>query len=121
MDFCGCGEDVALKQMFEEEEEATFSTAEGKRTDAAFYTPVARRSGASKTASVENRQEDIVVETVESDGTMERQTVFDPRGRDVPEPLETMPEEEATKDETKKDGKKMFKLPKLSKRRSSKK
>ena len=124
MDFCGCGEDIALKQMFEDEEEATFSTTtEGKEA----YKPVQTRSIASRPI-VDNR-EDIVVETVESDGTMERQTVFDPKGRDTPTPPEpdeiksgekTENSDTTIKTENKKGTKKLFKLPKLKKIRSKK-
>lgn len=119
MDFCGCGEDIALQQMFAEEEQATFSTSEQKLADPASKRPVASRSVSVKPFT-EGRQEDVVVETVDSDGTMERQTVFNPKGRDAPSG-ETEDETEAadikeTKIETKKGSKTMFKLPKLKKR-----
>eukprot|EP00526_Cylindrotheca_closterium_P020067 CAMPEP_0113647154 /NCGR_PEP_ID=MMETSP0017_2-20120614/24950_1 /TAXON_ID=2856 /ORGANISM="Cylindrotheca closterium" /LENGTH=141 /DNA_ID=CAMNT_0000559173 /DNA_START=76 /DNA_END=498 /DNA_ORIENTATION=+ /assembly_acc=CAM_ASM_000147 len=128
MDFCGCGEDIALKQMFSEEEQGTFSTSEHKTAvDPAATKPVASRSvAAAAKPCEEHRQEDIVVETVESDGTMERQTVFNPKGRDAPaetpgaESSESETEADdgkATKNNgTKKGSKKMFKLPKLKKR-----
>lgn len=120
MDFCGCGEDIALKQMFSEEEQATFSaTADGKAI------PVMFRPMSSKSYT-ENRQEEVVVETVESDGTMERQMVFNPKGRDspAPEPTGTQSEEEetessgpqVTKIENKKNSKNPFKMLKLKKR-----
>lgn len=125
MDFCGCGEDIALKQMFSEEE--TYSTTQDNKATA-NKKPVASRSVSAKPV-VEHRQEDIAVETVDSDGTMERQTVFDPKGRDAPssETTETETETEAadavklTKSTSSKKGnKKLFKLPKLSKKRSKK-
>ncbi|CAJ1966488.1 unnamed protein product [Cylindrotheca closterium] len=129
MDFCGCGEDIALKQMFSEEEPETFSTSDSKTVDPASNKPVASRSIAAKPC-VESRQEDIVVETVDSDGTMERQTVFNPKGREDAPPIETENENETeteaagvkkTKTEAKKGNKKLFKLPKLGKKRSNKK
>ncbi|KAL3943292.1 MAG: hypothetical protein SGBAC_002663 [Bacillariaceae sp.] len=130
MDFCGCGEDIALKQMFSEEE--TYSTTQDRKATAKRK-PVASRSVSAKPV-VEHRQEDIAVETVDSDGTMERQTVFNPKGRDAPSETTETEIETVTVTETeaahavkltkstssKKGSKKLFKLPKLSKKRSKK-
>ena len=120
MDFCGCGEDIALKQMFSEEEQATFSTTADGKAKPVIFRPVSSKS------CTENRQEEVVVETVDSDGTMERQMVFNPKGRDspAPEPTDTQSAEEETEksgpQETKignkKNSKNPFKMLKLKKK-----